>query len=154
MTIHTWVVPVEERSFTPERSRSELVERAEKLALADIDQPIQISAMCRALAVSKRTLRKAFHETHGIPPRRSLRMLRLSGARRALLAADCGRLTVTQVATAFGFLELGRFSVEYRKAFGESPSQTLQHRSGSRNLRATWGGQTAISGPSSSPSIG
>jgi transcriptional regulator GlxA family with amidase domain len=154
MTIHTWVVPVEERSFTRDKSCSDLVERAEKLALAEIDQPLRIPAMCRALAVSKRTLRKAFHETHGIPPRRRLRMLRLSAARRALLAADCGRLTVTQVATAFGFLELGRFSVEYRKVFGESPSQTLQHRSGSRNLRATWGSQTAISGPSSSPSIG
>jgi hypothetical protein len=26
---------------------------------------------------------------------------------------------------SFGFAELGRFSVEYKKAFGESPSQTL-----------------------------
>jgi AraC-like DNA-binding protein len=34
-------------------------------------------------------------------------------------------VTVTEIATGFGFLELGRFSVEYRKAFGESPSQTL-----------------------------
>ena len=32
---------------------------------------------------------------------------------------------VTEIATCFGFAELGRFSVEYRKAFGESPSQTL-----------------------------
>jgi transcriptional regulator GlxA family with amidase domain len=52
-------------------------------------------------------------------------MLRLSGARRALLSADCELTTVTEVAMCFGFVELGRFSVEYRRVFGESPSQTL-----------------------------
>ena len=35
-------------------------------------------------------------------------------------------VTVTEIATALGFVELGRFSVEYRKAFGESPSETLR----------------------------
>jgi transcriptional regulator GlxA family with amidase domain len=52
-------------------------------------------------------------------------MLRLSRARRALLSADRKSTKVTEIATCFGFAELGRFSVEYRKAFGESPSQTL-----------------------------
>jgi transcriptional regulator GlxA family with amidase domain len=155
MTIHHWVAPVEERAFTRDKSCSELVERAEKLALAETDEPLLISAICRALAVSKRTLRKAFHEAHGLPPCRRLRMLRLSGARRALLAADCRRVTVTQIATGFGFLELGRFSVEYRKVFGESPSQTLHHRSQIRTLsRVTWVGHPASSGQSASPSIG
>jgi AraC-like DNA-binding protein len=77
------------------------------------------------LTVSERTLRKAFNEIHGVPPCRRLRMLRLLHARRGLLAADSELTTVTKVATASGFSELGRFSVEYRKAFGESPSQTL-----------------------------
>jgi AraC family ethanolamine operon transcriptional activator len=53
-------------------------------------------------------------------------MLRLSRARGALLSADASLTTVTAIATGFGFLELGRFSVEYREIFGESPSQTLQ----------------------------
>jgi AraC-like DNA-binding protein len=56
-------------------------------------------------------------------------MLRLSQARRALMDTDSGLSTVTEIATGFGFLELGRFSVEYRRAFGESPSQTLQRAS-------------------------
>jgi AraC-like DNA-binding protein len=56
-------------------------------------------------------------------------MLRLSQARRALLGADAKRATVTEIATCFGFVELGRFSVEYRKVFGESPSQTLHQAS-------------------------
>jgi transcriptional regulator GlxA family with amidase domain len=105
----------------------DLVEEAENLALAEVDEPFHISALCVALAVSERTLRKAFHNAYGLPPCRHLRMLRLSQARRALLSADSRRVTVTEIATCFGFVELGRFSVEYRKVFGESPSQTLHH---------------------------
>jgi AraC-like DNA-binding protein len=103
----------------------QLVEEAEQLALSDLNEPLHISALCLALAVSERALRKAFHQIHGLPPCRHLRMLRLSRARRALLAADCELTTVTEIATHFGFVELGRFSVEYRKLFGECPSQTL-----------------------------
>jgi AraC-like DNA-binding protein len=126
--IHQWLEIVAETPFSQEgNSQSDLVEQAERLALAHIDEPLQIPALCRTLEVSERTLRKAFHKSCGLPPCRRLRLLRLSQARRALLCADARLGTVTEIATCFGFVELGRFSVEYRKAFGECPSQTL-HR--------------------------
>jgi hypothetical protein len=56
----------------------DLIEQAEHLAPADIDEPLRISALCRAPAVSERRLRKAFRRIHG----RHLRMLRLSRARQ------------------------------------------------------------------------
>jgi transcriptional regulator GlxA family with amidase domain len=128
MNIDQWLAIVEETPFTREGNPcSDLVEQAERLALAHLDEPLHMSALCRTLAVSERTLRKAFHKIRGLPPCRRLRMLRLSRARRALLSADSKRVTVTEIATGFGFVELGRFSVEYRKMFGESPSQTLHH---------------------------
>jgi transcriptional regulator GlxA family with amidase domain len=130
MTIRRWITTVAETASARDSKRCrDLVEQAENLALADLDELLHISAICRALAVSERTLRKAFHGIHGLSPCRHLRMLRLSRARRALLAADCKLVTVTEIATCFGFVELGRFSVEYRKIFGESPSQTLHHTS-------------------------
>jgi transcriptional regulator GlxA family with amidase domain len=111
------------------KPNQELVERAERLALANFQTPLDIATLCRALAVSERTLRKAFQKIRGLPPCRRLRMLRLSGARRALLSPHGHCVTVTEIATSFGFVELGRFSVEYRKTFGESPSETLGRRS-------------------------
>jgi len=116
--------------------RSYLVQRAEKLALAYVDKPLQVSALSRAIGVSERTLRKLFNEIHGRPPSRHLRMLRLSQVRGALLSAR-GQFTVTEIATDFGFAELGRFSVEYRKVFGESPSETLHQAHASNRSSAS-----------------
>jgi transcriptional regulator GlxA family with amidase domain len=140
MTLDQWLAVVAETPFTPESSAcNDLVEQAKILALAHIDEPLHISALCRTLEVSERTLRKAFHQLYGVPPCRHLRMLRLSQARRALMAADDKLVTVTEIATDCGFLELGRFSVEYRKVYGESPSQTLHHSSPiSRFASANW----------------
>ena len=59
-------------------------------------------------------------------PARYLWLRRLHLARRALLLASEGGATVTSVAMAHGFWELGRFSVGYRALFGESPSATLR----------------------------
>jgi AraC-like DNA-binding protein len=41
------------------------------------------------------------------------------------LAAGAPANTVTEAALRFGFMHLGRFSVAYRQAIGELPSQTL-----------------------------
>lgn len=125
MTIDCWIAAAVETSATRGRKASRLVQQAEALALASVDEPLHVSALCHAIGVSERTLRKAFHRVHGVPPCRHLRMLRLSNARRALLSADGTLAKVTEIALSFGFVELGRFSVEYKKAFGESPSQTL-----------------------------
>ena len=46
---------------------------------------------------------------------------------RLLTARDEGK-TVTVIAKQHGFLHLGQFAIEYRKMFGESPSETLRHR--------------------------
>jgi transcriptional regulator GlxA family with amidase domain len=106
-----------------------LVKRIVAVACARMDLPLHIADLCAAAAVSQRTLRNAFHVVHGTSPYRYLRGFRMREARNALLSPDCAGLTVTQVATRFGFFELGRFAVEYRMTFGESPSETLRRAS-------------------------
>ena len=58
-------------------------------------------------------------------PKRYLWLRRMHLAQWALRRADPVRTTVTEIATNYGFWELGRFSVVYRLQFGESPSTTL-----------------------------
>jgi transcriptional regulator GlxA family with amidase domain len=125
VTIDCWIATAVETPSTWGRKGNRLVQQAEALALASVDEPLPVSALCDIIGISERTLRKAFHRVHGVPPCRRLRRLRLSHARRALLSADSTRTNVTEIAMSLGFAELGRFSVEYKKAFGESPSQTL-----------------------------
>jgi transcriptional regulator GlxA family with amidase domain len=104
----------------------EIVDRIEALLRSDRGEQLHVDDLCRVAAVSERTLRNAFRKVHGVSPYRFLRGFRMTQARQALMAAGARRGTVTEVAMQFGFLELGRFSVDYRSAFGECPSTTLR----------------------------
>jgi AraC family ethanolamine operon transcriptional activator len=93
----------------------------------NIREPVTVAELSRMAGVSERTLRAAFHDTVGLSPKRYAIAQRLQAAHAALANADPGTTTVTDVAMTFGFFELGRFAGRYRSAFGEVPSQTLQH---------------------------
>ncbi len=90
-------------------------------------EPVYVAEICAAIRVSERTLRTCCQEHLGMGPVRYLWLRRMHLAHRALLRADAMQTTVTEIATAHGFWELGRFSVEYRSLFGEPPSLSLKH---------------------------
>ena len=71
-----------------------------------------------------------FQEAFGMSPVAYHKRLRLNGARRQLLRASPHETTVTQVALDWGFDHFGRFSVDYRQLFSESPISTLRKRRG------------------------
>jgi AraC family ethanolamine operon transcriptional activator len=85
-----------------------------------------IPELCRWAGVGQRTLEYAFRDQLGMAPVRYLKLLRLNRAHRQLRRASRPNETVTSIAYACGFIELGRFAVDYRQLFGESPSQTLK----------------------------
>jgi AraC-like DNA-binding protein len=85
-----------------------------------------LADICSAVGASERTLRSCCEERLGMGPIRYLWLRRMHLARRALLGADPTTTTVTQIATDYGFWELGRFSVAYQVLFGESPSASLR----------------------------
>lgn len=88
------------------------------------DLSLSMPDLAEQVNVSLRTLEYAFHDTTGHPPRAFIRQLRLQGLRRELLLNRNCR-SVTDAAARAGFVELGRMANDYKKTFGELPSQTL-----------------------------
>jgi transcriptional regulator GlxA family with amidase domain len=101
-----------------------------------VGQPVRVADLSRMVGVSERTLRAAFHDVIGISPKRYAITLRLRAARTALSNADPHTTTVTDIATTFGFYELGRFAGRYRHTCGEVPSRTLRQAAAEPHERA------------------
>lgn len=89
-------------------------------------EPLTVPDIAGAVGVGVRVLQTAFRAHLGTTPSARLREVRMSGAHEALAAGDPSTTTVAEVAGAWGIWHLGRFSVEYRRRWGESPSQTLR----------------------------
>jgi AraC-like DNA-binding protein len=116
--------PVHERSAY--RHHARVMRRFEQVLQANLEGPLYMTELCAAVGVSHSTLRTCCQEHLGMGPKRYLLLRRMHQARRALLRGGPESTTVTEIATNYGFWELGRFAVEYRSLFGESPSAALR----------------------------
>jgi AraC-like DNA-binding protein len=102
-----------------------LVRRAIDVCEA-VSGAVNISELSTTLNASPRTLQLAFQKVMGTTPHSFFHKRRMTKARMALLRANSRDSSVTDIATQLGFSELGRFSVQYRELFGESPKATLR----------------------------
>jgi AraC-like DNA-binding protein len=89
-------------------------------------EPLTTESVAAASGVSSRTLIAGFRRHLGASPKALLREFRFQHVRDALVAALPGSATVADIATACGFNELGRFAIEYRQRYQETPSATLR----------------------------
>jgi len=101
------------------------VKIAEDYMVEHCRENVTIDELVRIAGVSARTLYKGFQQFRGLSPMRFLKTTRLDKAHEALKEASRSSC-VTEIAMEFGFRQLGRFAVEYRQRFGESPSDTLK----------------------------
>lgn len=105
----------------PPRALRQLLEQIQEHP----ERPWTTPAMARAAGVGVRAIQKAFARHLDIAPQAYLRQIRLARVRADLLAADPTTTTVRQIATRWGFTELGRLASTYRARYGEPPSDTL-----------------------------
>lgn len=87
------------------------------------DETLTCNALAKECGVAGRTLQHGFRQYLGKTPMQVLREERLDRCRLDLLSID-GERQVSETATRWGFVHLGRFSSYYKQRFGESPRET------------------------------
>jgi AraC-like DNA-binding protein len=119
----------------PGHRRQRIMARFEALIEANPDRALFLTEVCEAIGVTERTFRNCCQRDLGMSPTRYLSLRRLHQVHCSLRMADPAT-TVTEVATRYGFWELGRFSMAYHELFEESPSETLRHSKSSASPKS------------------
>jgi AraC family transcriptional regulator, regulatory protein of adaptative response / methylphosphotriester-DNA alkyltransferase methyltransferase len=106
------------REGTAER-REQLYREAMELIARDYSRDLQLEAVARSLATSRRQLQRAFAEVGDTSFRDELAKVRMHHA-RTLLAADA--LPVRTVAASVGYHQPAQFAKSFRRYHGQPPS--------------------------------
>ncbi|MBL8675741.1 MAG: helix-turn-helix domain-containing protein [Rhodospirillales bacterium] len=112
------------REDGPVANAMSVVRAVDGLLDAAAEPARNITGICIALGIGRRTLERAFADVLGVGPKEYLQLRALRAAREDLLDPAVIDETVTTVAIRHGFWHLGRFSVNYHALFAETPSET------------------------------
>ncbi|MEM9590869.1 MAG: helix-turn-helix domain-containing protein [Pseudomonadota bacterium] len=114
--------------LTPRAKERSGYARTMRIALERIDAPDWLALtpadLCDHIGVAERTLQNAFRDRFGTTPAAFLKAKRLAAVRAALRDRDDGP-AVGDIAADYGFWHTGQFAADYRRAYGELPSETL-----------------------------
>ncbi|WP_433292043.1 AraC family transcriptional regulator [Pseudonocardia sp. CA-142604] len=89
-------------------------------------EPWTTAGLAGRCFVSVRSLQEGFKRHLNTSPMAYLRAVRLRHAHEELRAADPALVTVTSVATRWGFANLGKFAAAHHALYGENPRETLR----------------------------
>lgn len=105
--------------------RFDLVEKAREMMLSNLTSNLTADEIAKILGVSYRVLHYSFQETLGISPYKFFLTKKLHEVRRLLKSSD---ISITEASTSQGFSSPSRFTQQYKRLFGEIPSETkLRH---------------------------
>ncbi|TCK07191.1 helix-turn-helix domain-containing protein [Marinobacterium mangrovicola] len=113
--------------LTPSHAhRKAVVDRVREHVADTGSLPVTLTELCEIACVSRRTLQYSFESILGINPKLYLRTNRLNQVRRRLSNSETE--SVSDAAAHYGFYHLSQFATDYKRLFGELPSQTLARR--------------------------
>jgi AraC-like DNA-binding protein len=108
----------------PSLSLKRLLKNVEDFFAAHLNKPIDPEQLGKALGLAREHIEE-IQEGVGVDPVEYLRVLRLAHVYKALLMADPQHLSAADIAQAWGFSNMGRFTREFADFFKKSPSQVL-----------------------------
>lgn len=103
------------------------IHRAIEYINAHAADPLTATFLAHEVGLSVRALQRGFREYLESTPMEYIRNARLRGAHEDLVHADAETTTVAGIAGQWGFSHYGRFSQDYRRMYGTSPSHTLRY---------------------------
>jgi AraC-like DNA-binding protein len=103
------------------------VTEVEEYLEAHADQPTDMTLLAMELGYSLSSIYKAFKKFRGYTPMQFLKRIRLENVRKDLVKASSSR-SVFKIAMDRGFTHPGHFSVDYKRQFGESPSEKFRQK--------------------------
>jgi len=119
-------------STSRRKGKARVVERALEYLDSTQGEPVSVQELRQHAIASRSTLERAFKEHFGILPKTYLMARRLNGVRRMLLKSDPANCKISNVAAKWGFWHMSQFAADYRRQFGELPSETLTRTRHSR----------------------
>jgi AraC family ethanolamine operon transcriptional activator len=120
-------------SIKTEETRHLKSDRAIRLVLDYVNsapsEEITAVELCTLADCSQRWLEQSFKIRFGVTPKAYVKYLRLARLRRDLQQPPCReRQTVVELASVYGFWHMGQLAADYRKVYGELPSDTMKRR--------------------------
>ena len=106
--------------------RSLIFKKANEIIQDNYKDTLSINSLCKELNVSERNLRYAFKERSGVSPKKFIQSFKLNKVRRLLKSGNPDG--IGEVANQLGFWHSGQFASDYKKMFGELPSERLKKR--------------------------
>lgn len=103
------------------------LQRAEVFIREKAQESIDINDIVNSSGVSYSRLYNSFKQQYGMSPIHYLTSVRMEGARKDILSRESDQ-AISAIAMEWGFFHLGRFSVNYKKIYGESPSETWSRK--------------------------
>lgn len=104
-------------------TRSRAFLRAVRYIEDHVSRSPSIEEICRKSGVSWRTLNYAFRERFDLTPKQYFKAVQLRRVRCDLVTGDPGA-TIAEIAARWGIWHMGQFARDYRRHFGELPSET------------------------------
>jgi len=87
---------------------------------------ISAAELCKHAGCSQRTLEICFKKRFGVTPKKYIKCLRLAQVRKGLQSFDKqGVESIIELAGINGFWHMGQFAADYRRIYGQLPSETL-----------------------------
>lgn len=91
-----------------------------------VDQAKSVGLIAEDLGISERHMHRVFKECLGITPKQYLNLRRMNLIRRELQGMKYGYGYIEEIVNRYHYYHMGHFSSEYKKLFGELPSETLR----------------------------